>query len=211
MNIEYKKIFNKNYAILSDCNIADYKECYRSKMLKSNHLDNFLPYDTRIINGSFEFTYDISSKQCIDSFYENSEFDYQTSRHIIMSLKSAFDTLNNYLLEPDYIILNPALIYMNLATKAIYFCYCPGEKKDFYLSLKDFLSYLLSKIDHTDNNSIVLAYSLQQQTLSENYTFDDIINILNKPVFHQSIHHPAFGNVNACRLCWPPARNIGRQ
>lgn len=157
MNIEYKKIFNKNYAILSDCNIADYKECYRSKMLKSNHLDNFLPYDTRIINGSFEFTYDISSKQCIDSFYENSEFDYQTSRHIIMSLKSAFDTLNNYLLEPDYIILNPALIYMNLATKAIYFCYCPGEKKDFYLSLKDFLSYLLSKIDHTDNNSIVLA------------------------------------------------------
>ena len=200
MNIEYKKIFNKNYVILSDCNIADYKECYRSKMLKSNHLDNFLPYDTRIINGSFEFTYDISSKQCIDSFYENSEFDYQTSRHIIMSLKSAFDTLNNYLLEPDYIILNPSLIYMNLATKAIYFCYCPGEKKDFYLSLKDFLSYLLSKIDHTDNNSIVLAYSLQQQTLSENYTFDDIINILNKPVFHHTseTEHtpPAFASDN---------------
>ena len=29
--------------------------------------------------------------------------------------------------------------------------------------------------------------------------------------FHQSIHHPAFGNVNACRLRWPPARNLGRQ
>lgn len=89
---------------------------------------------------------------------------------------------------------------MNLATKAIYFCYCPGEKKDFYLSLKDFLSYLLSKIDHTDNNSIVLAYSLQQQTLSENYTFDDIINILNKPVFHHTseTEHspPAFASDN---------------
>lgn len=189
MNIEYRKIFNRNYAILSDYNISDYKECYRSKMLKSNRLDNFLTYDTQNLNGTIQFTYDISSKQSVYSFYENCDIDYEMVRHLIMSLKSAFDTLNNYLLEPDFIVLDPRLIYMNIATKSIYFCYCPGEKNNFYDSLNSFLCYIISKIDHEDNNSIILAYSLQQQSTNKNYTFDDLMEIVNKQVFiHQEEH-----------------------
>lgn len=189
MNIEYRKIFNKNYAVINDYNITDYKECYRSKMLKSNQLSGFLSYDTQNINGSVHFTYDISSKQSIYSFYENSDIDYKTVRHLIMSLKAAVDTLNNYLLEPDYIILDPKMIYMNIATKTIYFCYCPGEKNHFYESLNTFICYILSKIDHEDNNSIILAYSLQQQSSNTNYTFDDLIEILNKQVFNHQNNH----------------------
>ena len=186
MNIDYRKIFNKNYMILSDYNIADYKECYRSKMLKNNPLDHFLIYDTQNINGKIQFTYDISSKQSIYTFYENCEIDYETIRHIIMSLKAAFDTLNQYLLEPDYMILDPSLIFMNIATKAIYVCYCPGEKHNFYESLNELLCYILTKINHNDNNSIILAYSLQQQSMNTNYTLDNLIEILNK----NNILHP---------------------
>lgn len=189
MNIEYRKIFNKNYAVISDYNITDYKECYRSKMLKSNQLNSFLSYDTQNINGSIHFTYDISSKQSIYSFYENSDIDYETIRHLIMSLKAAVDTLNDYLLEPDYIILDPKMIYMNIATKTIYFCYCPGEKNHFYESLNTLICYILSKIDHQDNNSIILAYSLQQQSSNTNYTFDDLMEILNKQVFNHQNNH----------------------
>lgn len=189
MKIEYRKIFNKNYAVISDYNISDYKECYRSKMLKSNKLDQFLAYDTQNINGTVQFTYDISSKQSVYSFYENSDIDYETIRHLIMSLKTAFDTLNNYLLEPDYVVLDPKMIYMNVATKALYFCYCPGEKNNFYESLNSLICYILSKINHEDTNCIILAYSLQQQSINANYTFDDLIEILNKQVFnHQSNH-----------------------
>lgn len=189
MKIEYRKIFNKNYAVISDYNISDYKECYRSKMLKSNKLDYFLTYDTQSINGTIHFTYDISSKQSIHSFYENSDINYETIRHLIMSLKAAFDTLNNYLLEPDYIVLDPKIIYMNIATKALYFCYCPGEKNNFYESLNTLICYILSKINHEDTNCIILAYSLQQQSINANYTFDDLMEILNKQVFnHQNSH-----------------------
>lgn len=182
MKIEYRKIFNKNYVILTKYNIHNYSECYRSKMLKNNLLDNFLTYSTQNINGEIQFNYDISSKQSIFTFYENCNIDYDTIRHMILSVKSALDTLDNYLLEPDYMVLNPELIYMNVATKTIYFCYCPGEKNNFYSSLNEFLCYLLSKIDHSDNNSIVLAYSLQQQSMNENYTIDDLIDILNNAV-----------------------------
>lgn len=190
MKIEYRKIFNKNYAIITDYNIKDYKECYRSKMLKSNQLNNLLPYDIQNLNGVIQFTYDISSKQSINSFYENSDIDYEMVRHLIMSLKTAFDTLNNFLLEPDYIVLDPQLIYMNIATKSIYFCYCPGENNNFYDSLNNFLCYILSKINHEDNNSIILAYSLQQQSTNKNYTFDDLMEILNKPVFQHTEKNP---------------------
>lgn len=189
MKIEYRKIFNKNYAVINNYNISDYIECYRSKMLKSNKLDHFLTYDTQTINGIIHFTYDISSKQSVYSFYENSDIDYETVRHLIMSLKAAFDTLNNYLLEPDYIVLDPKMIYMNIATKVLYFCYCPGEKNNFYESLNTLICYILSKINHEDTNCIILAYSLQQQSINTNYTFDDLIEILNKQVFnHQSSH-----------------------
>lgn len=190
MNIEYRKIFNKNYAIITDYNIKNYKECYRSKMLKSNKLNNFLAYDTQNFNGIIQFTYDISSKQSINSFYENCDIDYEMVRHLIMSLKTAFDTLNNFLLEPDYIVLDPQLIYMNIATKSIYFCYCPGENNNFYDSLNNFLCYILSKINYEDNNSIILAYSLQQQSTNKNYTFDDLLEILNKPVFQHTAENP---------------------
>jgi hypothetical protein len=186
MNIEYRKIFNKNYAIISDYNISNYKECYRSKMLKNNRLEHFLVYDTQNINGTVRFTYDISSKQSIYSFYENCDIDYETIRHFIMSLKDAVDTLNNYLLEPDYIVLDPHLIYMNIATKSLYFCYCPGENNNFYDSVNEFLCYILSKINHDDNNAIILAYSLQQQSINKNYTLDDLMEIINKSIFHQS-------------------------
>jgi len=189
MKIEYRKIFNKNYAVISDYNITDYKECYRSKMLKSNKLDHFLTYDTQNINGTVHFTYDISSKQPIYSFYENSDIDYETIRHLIMSLKAALDSLNNYLLEPDYIILDPKMIYMNIATKTLYFCYCPGEKNNFYESLNSLICYILSKINHEDTNSIILAYSLQQQSINTNYTFDDLMEILNKQVFNYKSNH----------------------
>ncbi len=189
MKIEYRKIFNRNYAVIYEYNVLDYKECYRSKMLKSNKLDHFLTYDTQNINGALHFTYDISSKQSIYSFYENSDIDYETVRHLIMSLKAAFDTLNNYLLEPDYIVLDPKMIYMNIATKVLYFCYCPAEKNNFYESLNTLICYILSKINHEDTNCIILAYSLQQQSINTNYTFDDLMEILNKQVFnHQSSH-----------------------
>ncbi len=183
MNIEYRKIFNKNYAIIDDYNVENYQECYRSKMMKSNHPEHFLTYDTQSLNGKIRFTYDISSKQSVFSFYENCDIEFQTIRHFILSLKEALDTLNNYLLEPDFMILDPRMIYMNVATKALYFCYCPGENHPFYDSLNEFLNFLLSKIDPEDHNSIILAYSLQQSSINKNYTIDDLLEIINKSVF----------------------------
>lgn len=188
MNFEYRKIFHRNYLIITDYNIEDYEECYRSKMLKSNTLEQFLTYDTRNINGKIQFTYDISSKQSLYSFYESTYIDYEMLRHIILSLKTIFDQLNHYLLEPDFILLHPECIYMNIATKTLYYCYCPGEKNNFYDALSEFLNYLLGKINHEDQNSIVLAYSLQQCSLNPNYTIYDLMEILEKPVFtHETI------------------------
>lgn len=184
MNFEYRKIFHRNYLIITDYNISDYTECYRSKMLKSNALEQFLPYDTRNINGHIEFTYDISSRQSLYSFYENSTIDYEMLRHIMMSLRTAFDALNNYLLEPDFMVLNPNCIYINPGTKSLYFCFCPGEKNNFYDSLSEFLNFLLGKINHADQNSIVLAYSLQQCSLNPNYTIHDLMEVLETPAFH---------------------------
>ena len=71
-------------------------------------------------------------------------------------------------------------MYLNSDTFRVWLCLNPGLKTKIPEDFSRFLEYLLEKVDHQDKESVVLAYSLYQETRKENYGMEDVMRLLQR-------------------------------
>ena len=75
------------------------------------------------------------------------------------------------LLEPEYIYMEPEAFQAGL-------CFVPGAEENFQEGLSRLLQYLLRRVDHRDRKAVILAYSLYQESLKENYSLEDLLRLM---------------------------------
>lgn len=180
MNYSFKKKYNKNFLVLEQFDSDLFSEDYKIKMLKRNSIDGLLDMQIYIEDNVPSFYYDITSKQSLFSYFYDNKL---SSRHIYCILTGLYNTLlnlNRFLLDYDHLLMIPQCIFFDKELKNVSFCYCPNAKNDFFLSLKEFFSYLLTITDHNDDTAVLLAYSLHQETLNESFNISSLISIADK-------------------------------
>ncbi len=163
MDISYKRELNHSYLILKNENQQALSD-YPAKMLFSNSIKGLLPCASRLIDGETSLYYEITSRQSLSQIYETKKFNSTDLKSLFEALLNTITCMEDYLLDADLLLLSPDYIYQDFES-AFYFCCFPLESAP---SGKDFVSlteYLLPKINHEDNNAVLLGYGLYKDSL----------------------------------------------
>lgn len=173
----YKRDRNHNYLLLS---LEEPKEqaLYQIQMIRENKIEGLLTCEAVLVDGKYEYKYEITSRQQMDRVYEKRGPGGEEIRHFLQGLQKAMEGVEKYLLDLDSLLVVPEYIYMDIEEKIPVFCYLPGYGQDFREEFREFTKYLLRNLDHNDIWAVSMGYEMYRLTLDENYDMDAVLGLI---------------------------------
>lgn len=170
MKTEYRQDIYHSYLILSGGAEID-RDAYPLHMIRNNEIPGFLPCRVEEMDEELLFYYDITSRQTLRNVMETQAVDASLLRMLFLLIPAAMETLSEFLLDPDGMLLSPELIYMNSERNRMWFCYYPGSEDKLAVSLQMLGEGILPRLDHTDREAVILGYAFYQKCCAQE---DDI-------------------------------------
>lgn len=179
MRISFRRDVLANYMVIE--NVEGFREeDFAVKMQEYNRIKNLLAFSYEIINGRVNFLYNISSKQAMLTLLEAEKVTYETLCGFVASLKSLVDTLEEYLLDMNNIMLKKECIFFDMKSGKYRYCYNPYYNGDLKMEIRVIFDELLSAIDYEDPKSVKLAYILNRECHRENFTVESLISVIEE-------------------------------
>lgn len=166
MKETYKRENHKSYLVLKKEDMGQ-EAGFALKMLCDNSIPGLLPLSEHIFNGEEELYYDISSRQPLSIQFEKKEMQKQNLEILFSDMKSVLEKLDEYLMDMEYLVLNPEHIYIRSADEHIDFLYTFCKDEDFEHTTYAFAEYLLDKIQNEDEQAVVYAYGFYRYIKEE--------------------------------------------
>lgn len=177
MKVEYRRDFHVNYMILSRDEQTESLD-FRTHMLTGNRIPGLLTCRINVMDGRLLFSYDITSRQMLKDHIGQKPVQMTFMRLLLRSLIETLEGLQEYLLEADGLLLDPAMIYLNAEQDEMKFCYYPYAEGDFNQQLQVLFEALLPKLDQKDHEAVMLGYRLYSKAMSDLLTMERLKEIL---------------------------------
>lgn len=183
-NTKYERTMNHTYMVLSKCDFfaveQEEKEDYRVRMLLENRIPGILPVTQHRQKGENSYYYEINSLQSMSQMYEKEEIDAEALEILLHGCIRVFEKLEEYLLDGAQILLHPEYIYIHPDTKEPFFTYYPESDMDVREAFVSFVDYLLTRLDHTQEDTVMLGYQVYRYTRNPNFVLSEITKILSE-------------------------------
>ena len=181
MKVEYIRNLSGSYMIIKE---AEYQyENSELLMLLNNKIPGLLELQIIINNGKIEYWYDISGTTSLGTMLELFFLDGHKLRRMIEDIFDMNCQLEEYLLDGENVSYFPELIYYDRATEKYKFCYLPGIKTQGGNSIQTLAEYLLTKIDHKDQDAVKMGYAFYEKSIQESCSAKELLEcvILDQP------------------------------
>ena len=179
MRAEYKRDMNHNYLILYGENEIN-TDSYQVRMLVGNVIPSLLKCRIQGMDGRFLVYFDITSKQALSVLYEEKKMGVEDLRLIFGGFVKAMEDAAEYLINPGQFIISPEYIYTDIEKQEIYFCMMPGYEKDIKEQFQFLTEYILPKIDHQDQDAVILGYGVYKRAMEDSFHLEHIKEELYK-------------------------------
>lgn len=178
MEVRYKKDLKNSYLILS----ADEEavKSYQMQMITRNKIEGLLPCQLKSEEENRFCYYDISSRQSLQHMYTCSEMGYEELKDVLTGIYIILQKLEKYLLCSTCLILEPEYIYMDIERESICLVYFPGYDEDSFAAIRHLAEYILSRVNHADEQAVKLAYYFYQCAREENFSFQHLAEYIEK-------------------------------
>lgn len=175
-NKKFEKTMNHTYMVLHQESFFEEasQEDYRREMLLHNRIPGLLPVADQMMNGENSLYYEISSLVSIEEFYQGREMDFWAVRELLLGCMKVFSGLEEYLLDSSQLILTPEYIYIHPETKKPQFTFYPKYDKDARQSFMELIDYVLTNLDHSDEETVMLGYQVYRITRNPNFTMQEL-------------------------------------
>lgn len=178
MKISYRREMKRNYMIVEP--EAVLWQGYESQIMLANPIEGLLPFSIMQTDEQIRLFYEITSRQPLDRLLEGRNITAGEIRKLVFGIAAVLNQLDRFLLNESSILLQPQYIYMEPDSFRLRLCLIPGLNRSFPMEYGRLLEYLLGHVDHQDQECVVLAYGLYQETRKENYGIEDILKLLQK-------------------------------
>ena len=168
MEVSYKKNVCRSYMIIAGSGTAETDD--EERMLSNQQSSVLLPFHVQQLNGKKDYYYDITGRLDFRSYVEKRQADCMTIGLIIDFLIKLYHTVDEYLLDPDGILLDMAYIYLDMDENQLYAAYVPGMKEKFDERLQRLASDLLENTDHRDKEGVLLVYDFYKAVRREDFS-----------------------------------------
>ena len=135
MEIRYQREINHNYMILSGPETEN-ATAFECQMLSDNEIRGLLRFRLRRSGRGKEFLYDITSRQPLSRILDSRKLRGKEIRSIARSLLKTVETLPEYLLEEQELLLAPEYVYADPETLEVMLSLVPGRTADILKSLE---------------------------------------------------------------------------
>ena len=178
MNITFRKNLNHSYMVIEK--IPSFSENdFMVQMLLHNDIRTLLKFSYETVNGKTNLLYDVSSRQVFQRQYEINKMTEENLRDFCYSIRSMVNALEEYLLDPNNIILKKECIFTDPEGKKYEFCYHPYYHGDILVEFRELFHHILQVINYEDEKTVRLAYEIHGKLQSDNFTLADIMETLN--------------------------------
>ncbi|SFC83384.1 DUF6382 domain-containing protein [Butyrivibrio sp. YAB3001] len=173
MDYRYCRELKHNYLIVkSDEKESGNKQNYQMKIMEKSRIDSFIPFDKRVINGETFLYYRINSMQSIKDRFSARGMSKDQLIKLFSSLKQALESLEEYLLGIENVILDSKSIFMDFTKENYRFMYYPFGKT---VDISKFVDELFELVDHEDEDAVELIYDLSEKSQMESFLLLDYI------------------------------------
>ena len=179
MRTEYKRDMNHNYLIVYGENEIN-TDSYQVRMLAGNVIPSLLKCRIQGMDGRFFIYFDITSKQAVNVLYEEKKMGVEDLRLIFGGFVKVMEDAAEYLINPGQFIMSPEYIYTDIEKQEIYFCMMPGYEKDIKEQFQFLTEYILPKIDHQDQDAVILGYGVYKRAMEDSFHLEHIKEELYK-------------------------------
>ena len=176
---EYTRDMNHNYLIVYGENEIN-TDSYQVRMLAGNVIPSLLKCRIQGMDGRFLIYFDITSKQAVNVLYEEKKMGVEDLRLIFGGFVKAMEDAAEYLINPGQFIMSPEYIYTDIEKRQIYFCMMPGYEKDIKEQFQLLTEYILPKIDHQDQDAVILGYGVYKRAMEDSFHLEHIKEELYK-------------------------------
>lgn len=186
-NMTYKKNPGKNYMNLEPSvsllensqEIFPYKEDFRIRMIRENHIEGLLEMHIQYVNDIPTFCYNISGLQSLSVILENEPLNHSLLNRIFTGIYNALASCEHYMLDYDKLLFSEVNIFLSTDFSEVKLCYFPLKNSSFSYSFAKLSDYLLKKVDHNDEHAVFMAYSIHKACHSENFTINTICSYIS--------------------------------
>lgn len=148
---------------------------YQMKMVCQNTIHGLCPMSVRQFNNESILYYDISGRISIKHMYMGNKMTAPDFRDFILGLQKMLESMKEYLLDINKILMDFEYIYTDSEKKMLFFCYYPEKTEDFFTSLHKVLNTVIEFADHTDKETVIFSYGLQRLGSQENITISELV------------------------------------
>lgn len=171
MKVDYRTDIKGNYLVLeAEEEIYD----YQMQMIQQNSIKGILPIYEYHIDNKIEYHYNITSRQTIAVMLERALLTSGQMKNFLKQWKDTVEQMKEFLLNPDYLLLDINYIYMNLQSEELFFCYYPCKEKGFREGIKEVFRCFLDKVNYQDKLGVDMVYQAYQKSLQTEINFIDI-------------------------------------
>ena len=179
MRTEYKRDMNHNYLVIHGENEIN-TDSYQVRMLAGNVIPSLLKCRIQGMDGRFLFYFDITSKQAVSALYDEKKMEIEDLRLIFSGFVKAMEDAAEYLINPGQLIMLPEYIYTDIEKRQLYFCMLPGYDKDIKEQFQLLTEYILPKIDHQDQEAVILGYGVYKRAMEDSFHLEHVKEELYK-------------------------------
>lgn len=176
--VTYKRELNHSYMVIR-CDTCNISESYAYRMMTQNRIGRLLQCSLRQLDGETFLYYDISSRQPFERLYEARKLDVEGLKQILYAVAAIQADLGEYLLDEQGLMLEAGMIFADVETEELYFCFNPekcnaGQR---YGKLADFF---LEHVDHGETHAVNIAYQFYKLSKAEYFVLSNFLPFLEK-------------------------------
>ena len=151
-------------------------------MLSGNTIEGILSLRLRREDGKSFMCYDITGMQALDSLLESRQADEKLLRALLIGVIVTVTQLGKYLLSQDGLCLAPEMVFWDIKTETMQFCYIPEDKTTLQEQLLNLMEYMLAKTDHKDILAVQLAYDVYEEIQKPAFCINDLRECIQKGI-----------------------------
>lgn len=144
------------------------------KLMLRRKIQGALPVEKAYMDGSGQYWYNISGKQSLDVYCRVKTVGIDLIEKLIVSICSEMEILEWNLIHTSCLCLDPELIFVTNSNQEFIFTIYPGGAGGVEKEFEQLMEYLLTKIDHKDDQAVRAAYRIYEQTMKEGYSLMDL-------------------------------------
>lgn len=171
MKSEIRREINRSWLIIRGEEASD---SYEVRMITENTIPGLLPCSSRRVDDCLQLCYEISDMMSIKCLMENRKIKAGELLTLLENLCLSLDSLEEYLLVSEHLLIDPEFIYADHQMERVLFCYMPEKTQLLQEAFQTLTEYLLPRLDHRDPQAVTLGYGIYRYSLESEFRIDSL-------------------------------------